>query len=157
MNAVILTWLIGCALSLIPLGSTAAFVNIQTIGNVGLLASYILCIACRMHHRYAVGVLGHLQKPPPFFLGKTMGYVVNLTAILFLTCFLISSMFPVGPNPSIQSMNWSSLAFGITLAIASACYFRLHKTYLGPDVGHHEVELVHIDLESTAKSFDRRV
>jgi amino acid transporter len=156
VNAIIITYLIGCGLALIPLGSTVAFLNIQTIGNVGLMTSYIICIASRMHHRSTIGPYGHLQKPPPFFLGKIMGHVVNLTAILFLFCFLISSTFPPAPHPTVESMNWSSLALGATITIAATCYIRLHKTYLGPDLGH-QVERGHNDTESTIKAFGGQV
>ncbi|KAF7511450.1 hypothetical protein GJ744_004639 [Endocarpon pusillum] len=155
IHAVFLTWVIGCGLALIPLGSTAAFVNIQTIGNSGLLVSYIICIACRLYHRNAVGPYGSLVKPPPFFLGKTLGNVVNSLAVLFLICFLVSGMFPVAPNPTVETMNWSSMALGSTLIIALVSYVWLRKTYLGPGVGSvGSVELA--DMETDGKIFDRR-
>jgi choline transport protein len=154
MNAVFLTWLIGCALALIPLGSTAAFINIQTIGNSGLLVSYLICIASRLWHRNAVGPYGNLTKPPSFFLGKTIGNIVNTIAILFLLCFLVSGMFPVEPNPTVETMNWSSLALGSTLIIAIVSYVWLRKTYLGAGVGS-SLELV--DMEVNSKNFDRRL
>lgn len=61
-------WLI-CIL----LGSTAAFLNINTIGNSGLLVSYIISISCLLHHRNTVGPYGTLSRAPPFFLGKIGG------------------------------------------------------------------------------------
>lgn len=154
MNAVFLTWLIGCGLSLIPLGSTAAFLNMQTIGNSGLIVSYLICVACRLHHRSAVGPYGHLAKPPPFFLGKTLGNIINVVAILFLICFLVSGMFPIAPNPTVSAMNFSSLALGSILIIALISYVWLRKTYLGAGVGA-TVEMV--DMEIMSKNFDRRV
>jgi choline transport protein len=153
INAVFLTWLIACGLALIPLGSTAAFINIQTIGNSGLLVSYLICISCRLYHRNAVGLYGNLGKPPSFFLGKTLGNVVNTLAILFLFCFLVSGMFPVFPNPTVETMNWSSLALGSTLIISIISYVWLRKTYLGAGVGG-SVELV--DMQLDGKSFDRQ-
>lgn len=154
MNAVFLTWLIGSALALIPLGSTAAFINIQTIGNSGLIVSYLICILCRLYHRNAVGPYGNLAKPPAFFLGRTLGNVTNSIAILFLICFLVSGMFPIFPNPTVASMNWSSFALGSTLILALTSYIWLKKTYLGAGVGNN-VELV--DTEMDGKNFDRRV
>lgn len=144
-----LTWLIGCGLALIPLGSTAAFLNIQTIGNAGLLTSYILCIGCRLYHRNAVGPFGSLPRPPAFYLGKTLGNIVNILALLFLICFLVSGMFPAIPNPTVETMNFSSLALGGTLIIAIISYIWLRKTYLGAGVGD-SVELV--DMEISTKS-----
>jgi choline transport protein len=154
INAVFLTWLIACALALIPLGSTAAFVNIQTIGNSGLIVSYLICIACRLYHRNAVGPYGNLPKPPAFFLGKTLGNVTNTIALLFLFCFFVSGLFPLGPNPTVKEMNFSSLALGATLLIAVISYIWLRKTYLGAGVGS-TVELV--DMEMKDKNFDRQV
>ena len=154
INAVFLTWLIACGLALIPLGSTAAFLNIQTIGNSGLLLSYLICIACRLYNRNAGSPYGNLSKPPSFFLGKILGNVINTIAILFLICFLISGMFPVEPNPTVETMNWSSFALGVTLLISVISYVWLKKTYLGAGMGDN-VELVNMEIEN--KNFDRRV
>ena len=148
-----LTWVIACCLGLIPLGSTAAFINIQTIGNSGLLVSYLVCIASRLYHRNAVGLYGNLSKPPSFFLGKTIGNIVNTLAILFLICFLVSGMFPLYPNPTLSSMNFSSLALGTTLIISIVAYVWLKKSYLGAGVGG-SVELV--DIHADGKSFDQQ-
>lgn len=154
VNAVFLTWLIACGLALIPLGSTTAFLNIQTIGNSGLLLSYLICISCRLYHRNAVGPYGSLCSAPTFFLGKILGNVINTAAILFLICFLISGMFPAAPNPTVESMNWSSFALGATLLISIISYIWLKDTYLGAGVGNN-VELVGMEIED--KKFDRRV
>lgn len=152
VNAVILSWFIACCLALIPLGSTAAFINIQTIGNAGLLSSYAICIAARLHHRNAVGPYGTHSKPPAFFLGKTGGNIVNVLAIAFLICFWVSGMFPSAPNPTVESMNWSSLALGLTLLLAMVSYIWLKKTYLGAGVGSI-VEL--LDVDADGKAFDQ--
>jgi choline transport protein len=153
MNAVFLTWVIGCLLALIPLGSTAAFINIQTIGNSGLIVSYLICVSSRLYHRNFIALYGNLAKPPSFFLGKILGNIVNILALLFLFCFLISGLFPVAPNPTIESMNWSSLALGSTLLLSLVSYIWLRKSYLGAGMGNN-VELV--DMEVDSKSFDRR-
>jgi choline transport protein len=154
INAVLVSWVIACGLGLLPLGSTAAFINIQTIGNSGLITSYLICICCRLWNRNAVGTYGTLAKPPAFFLGKTFGNITNTVAILFLICFLISGMFPVAPNPTLESMNWSSFALGSTLIIAVISYYWLRKTYLGAGVGL-SVEIVNMEVKDQV--FDRQV
>lgn len=157
INAVLISWVIACGLACIPLGSTAAFLNIQTIGNSGLLVSYIICISCRLHHRNTVGPYGTLPEPPPFFLGKWGGNIINTLAILFLTCFVVSDMFPPAPNPTVETMNWSSLALGGTICLALLCYTRLRKSYLGAGIGNGRVEMVNLDAVSESKSFDKQV
>lgn len=76
-----------------------------------------------------------------------MGDVINVVAILFLAVFLVSGMFPGAPNPTTESMNWSSFALGATLMVAAFSYIWLHKTFLGPDVGT-AVELIDVDVAS---------
>ncbi|EAS33740.3 amino acid permease [Coccidioides immitis RS] len=133
-NAVFLTWFIGCCIALIPLGSTEAFLNIQTIAISALLASYIVAIICRIHNRNYGSIYGNLSKPPPFFLGKIGGNVINILALMFLVCFLVAAVFPIEPHPTVQSMNWSSLALGSTLIIALVGWVVRGQKYLGPDV-----------------------
>ncbi|KAA6408426.1 MAG: amino acid transporter [Lasallia pustulata] len=154
VHAVLLTWLIGCGLGLIPLGSTAAFLNIQTIGNSGLLISYIICIACRLHHRNTVGIYGNLPAKPPFTLGKWGGNIINTVALLFLLCFLISDMFPTAPNPDTSSMNWNSLVLGVTVVIAGISYIWLRKTYLGADDGS-QIELTTMQIHSKGSRYEQ--
>lgn len=160
INAICLTWFIGCCLALIPLGPSAAFINIQTTGNSGLLTSYIICIPCRIHNRNTVGVTGNLPKPPAFSLGRHFGNFLNVIAILFLVVFLVSGMFPVAPKPTTDTMNWSSLALGLMLFIALVSYMRLRKTYLGPQIRGHSGsgELEGMDAEVVvSKGVDRRM
>jgi choline transport protein len=134
---------IGCAIAVIPLGSPAAFLNIQTIGNTGLLVSYIICIICRLHSRNFGSVYGNLSKPPPFYLGKVAGNIINVIAVLVLIAFLVSSTFPTAPHPSLDLMNWSSLALGCVVTVAALCYIRLRKRYLqdGQEPEAESVEL----------------
>lgn len=80
------------------------------------------------------------------FLGQVVGNVVNVVAVLFLICFLVSGMFPAEPNPTVSSMNFSSLALGSTLVIAMISYIWLRKTYLGAGVGT-SVDLVSSDIK----------
>jgi hypothetical protein len=157
INAVIISWVIACGLACIPLGSAVAFLNIQTIGNSGLLVSYIICIGCRLHHRNSVGPYGTLPHAPPFFLGKWGGNIINTVAICFLTCFVVSDMFPPAPNPNTVTMNWSSLALGGTICVSLLCYSRLHKSYLGAGIGNASLAMVNLDLETETKTFDKKV
>jgi choline transport protein len=157
INAVLISWVIACGLGCIPLGSTAAFLNIQTIGNSGLLVSYIICISCRLHHRNTVGPHGKLLKPPPFFLGKIGGNIINSIAVCFLICFVVSDMFPPAPHPNTETANWSPLAMGGTIVVALICYIKLRKSYLGAGQGNARLELINMNAETETKSFGKEV
>jgi hypothetical protein len=145
----LLTLFIGCVLAIIPLGSTSAFLNIQTIGNVGLIVSYIISIACRIHNRNFGSVYGNLTKPPPFYLGKLGGNIINGIAIAVLIVYLVSATFPTAPHPTTNLMNWSSLALGATITVAGLSYIRLRKSYLEHD--HSQpVESVNVYVDKKA-------
>lgn len=157
VNAVVLSWFIGCCIALVPLGSNAAFLNIQTIGNGGLLSSYILCITCRLYHRNAVSVYGTLPKRPPFCLSKIAGNIINCFALCFLVVFLVAGMFPVAPNPTIETMNWTCMALGATVIIALLLFIPLRKSFLGPGAERlPESEMIHEDVDTAleSKTFD---
>lgn len=151
-NAVMLTWFIACGLALIPLGSSAAFVNIQTIGNSGLLVSYVICIACRIYNRNYCGTYGNLAERPPFYLGRILGNVVNILAVCFLIVFLVSGAFPMAPNPTTELMNWSSLALGAAIIVAWITYVLRGEEYLGAAV-ERPIEFANVQV--TSKSSDR--
>ena len=132
INAILLTWVIGSVIALIPIGSSVAFLNIQTIGTAGLESSYILCIAARLYSRnFGPSPFGNLSSPPPFYLGHTLGNVLNVVALLFLVCFLTAACFPPAPNPTPESMTWSSAALGGTIIIALVAYVFRGRKYLG--------------------------
>lgn len=130
LNAVLLTLFIGSCISIVPLGSATAFFSIQTIGNAGLLTSYIICIWARFYNRNWGTMYGNLHKPPPFYLGKTGGNIINLIAIASLIVFLAATCFPSAPNPTSDTFNWASVALVGTIIVAGLAYIRLHKDYL---------------------------
>lgn len=134
INAVLLSWLISCLIALIPLGSPVAFTNIQNIAVIGLQSSYVLCILARLYHRnFGPSPYGNLSHPPPFFLGHRLGNILNVAALLVLICFVVAVCFPPVPKPTIESMNWSSVALSGTIFVALLAYMVRGKEYLGPN------------------------
>lgn len=150
INAVVLTWIIGCIIALIPIGSDVAFLNIQTIGIAGLESSYILCVLARLYSRNYGAPLGNLSKPPPFYLGHTLGNVLNTVALMFLICFLTAACFPPAPNPTPESMTWSSAALGATIIIALIAYLFRGQKYMGAST-----KRIYNGLESTVNVRDK--
>src|SRR6201992_148932 len=107
INASVVTCSIGILISLIAGASSFAFLIIQTIGNSGLLTSYIITIGCRLYHRNYVSVYGTRAGRPPFFLGKFWGNVINVFAIICAFAFFVIGFFPVAPHPTSSTINWS--------------------------------------------------
>lgn len=101
-----------------------------------------------MHNRNYGSVYGNLSKPPPFYLGKIGGNVINGVAIAVLIVYLVSAAFPTAAHPTPNLMNWSSLALGATVLVAGLSYVRLRKTYLQHEHG--------VSVESVVISVDEK-
>ncbi|KAF2191380.1 amino acid transporter [Zopfia rhizophila CBS 207.26] len=127
-NAVMVTLLFTTLLSLIIIGSTIAFNVITSLGQLGLVSSYIVAIACILAKR--------LRKEPllssRFSLGRA-GLPVNIIAICFLALAFTFLFFPVAPHPNPQSMNWSCLLFGFIVSFSLVYYYIWGRhNYVGP-------------------------
>ncbi|KAH8712170.1 amino acid/polyamine transporter I [Phaeosphaeriaceae sp. PMI808] len=128
VNSIGVTLLITTLLSLIIIGSDIAFNVITSLGQVGLVSSYLIVIGCV----FAKRVRGEPLLSAEFSLGRA-GIVVNAIAIAFLSIAFIFSFFPSAPNPSPASMNWSSLMFGFILSFSLIYYYVFgRRNYVGP-------------------------
>lgn len=128
VNAVLVTLFCTILLSLIIIGSTIAFNVITSLGQVGLISSYIIVIACV----FAKRVKGEALLPSRFSLGK-FGFLVNGLALLFLGLAFIFLFFPAAPDPTPASMNWSCLLFGFILGFSLIYYWIWGRhVYVGP-------------------------
>lgn len=128
VNAVLVTLLCTILLSLIIIGSTIAFNVITSLGQIGLVSSYIIVIACV----FAKRIKGEALLPSRFSLGK-FGVMVNGMALLFLGVAFIFLFFPAAPNPTPASMNWSFLLFGFIVGFSLIYYWIWGRhVYVGP-------------------------
>ncbi|KAJ9142926.1 Amino acid permease [Pleurostoma richardsiae] len=127
LNAVIITFIITCLLSLINIGSTVAFNAIGSLAVSALLGTYIISFSCL--------VLRRLRGPLPdhrWSLGAA-GIFVNVGAVMFLVIVWVFIFFPIEPNPSPVDMNWNAPIFGGTMLFAMAYYLVWgRKTYTSP-------------------------
>lgn len=115
-------------LSLIIIGSTIAFNVITSLGQLGLVSSYIIVIACI----FAKRIKGEALLPSRFSLGR-FGLLVNGIALCFLALAFIFLFFPAAPNPTPESMNWSCLLFGFILGFSLVYYYVWGRhNYVGP-------------------------
>ncbi|KAH7380206.1 amino acid/polyamine transporter I [Phaeosphaeria sp. MPI-PUGE-AT-0046c] len=128
VNAVMATLLFTTILCLIIIGSTIAFNVITSLGQVGLISSYLIAIGCILAKR----LRGEILLPSRFSLGRA-GTFVNGVALSFLLVAFIFCFFPSTPNPTLEGMNWSSLIFGFILCFSLVYYHIFGKyNYLGP-------------------------
>ncbi|KAF2795955.1 amino acid transporter [Melanomma pulvis-pyrius CBS 109.77] len=128
VNAVLVTLLFTTLLSLIIAGSTVAFNVITSLGQLGLVSSYIVAIACV----FAKRVRGEPLLPSRFNLGRG-GILVNGIALSFLSLAFIFLFFPGAPHPTPASMNWSSLLFGFIVSFSLVYYYVWGRhSYVGP-------------------------
>lgn len=135
-NAVVVTLVFTALLSLIIIGSSAAFNVFLSFGNAGIMTSYVIIIACIIYRRFD----GNKFPDTKFFLGR-WGLPINTLALSYLLVALLFCFFPAEPNPTPVEMNWASLMFGTVLILAGSWYFVRAKTeYDGP------VEYVRKDL-----------
>ncbi|EZF28580.1 amino-acid permease [Trichophyton mentagrophytes] len=128
VNAVLATTLITILLSLINIGSTAAFNAIASITVGSLYASYVLSIVCFMYRRRSAEPL-----PARRFSLGSWGMGINLFSALYLSFAFVFTFFPSTKVVTPETMNWSCLVWGAVILFAIAQYI-LHgkKVYEGP-------------------------
>lgn len=110
LNSIVISILVTVLLSLINIGSSAAFNSIASLGGVALLSSYIISTSCLLWRKLANKPL----LPSRFKLG-TVGTIVNIAALCYLVVMFIFCFFPPVPLPYLTpvSMNWNALIFGV--------------------------------------------
>jgi choline transport protein len=115
-------------LALINMGSVIAYNNITSLGVCALLSSYIVSISCVCLKRWRKEPLLNRR----FSLGP-YGLAINVVSVLFLLLAFIMCFFPPGPNPALESMNWSVLIYGCVMAFSLVYYYvKGRKIYVGP-------------------------
>lgn len=128
LNAIIFTTGFATALSMVNIGSTTAYYQINSLGVVALIGSYWISIGCMTWRRLTNQPL----LDSSFKLGK-LGLPINLISMAFLTLVWVMSFFPLANHPTVESMNWSSLAFSSVLGIGALYYmFKARYHYVGP-------------------------
>ncbi|KAL8887480.1 MAG: hypothetical protein Q9215_004955 [Flavoplaca cf. flavocitrina] len=128
LNAVVINFVFGVAISLINLGSSVALNAIVSLTMSALLSSYILSIGCIFLKRCR----GEPLPPSVFTLGR-WGFAINGIALAFLFIFFVFCFFPMATPVDATTMNWNIAMFGgITLFATFWYIFRGHKKYRPP-------------------------
>jgi len=131
VNATLLTLCITVLLSMINLGSNAAFNAILSLQLSSLMASYAICIAC-----VTVRKLRNPQSLPKarWSLGR-LGLPINIVAACYATFASFWTFWPNSTPVDAGSFNWAPVIFIVVVIVAMVNYFiqGRHK-YHGPVV-----------------------
>lgn len=128
LNALCVSFVIVCLLSLVNIGSGVAFNAIISLGVVSLLASYIISISCVRLKRWR----GEPLPPTRWSLGKWSSTIETI-AILFLLLAWVFAFFPLTKEVDATTMNWSCAIFGSVVFLALVYYFTYARNvYKGP-------------------------
>jgi choline transport protein len=127
-NAIICTACFTLILSAILAGSPLAFNIIASLGAASILGSYVVSIGTITYRR----VRGFKLLKTQFSLGR-FALPINILALAFVSFAWVLAFFPAAPNPTAESMNWSSLIFGVVV-IGSLILYVVKKRheYHGP-------------------------
>ncbi|KAI7537202.1 amino acid permease [Hortaea werneckii] len=131
VNAILFSFTFAACISLVNIGSTAAFNSITSLGTGTLTISYIICLSCMIWLR----INGKPLLPSRFDLGRSFGLTLNVTAVGFLVLVFVIAFFPPVPEPllTVVMMNWSILIFGVVVLFSMLYYFLWgRKVYVGP-------------------------
>jgi amino acid transporter len=121
--SVLFTVFVTVLLSLINIGSTAAFNAIASLTVASLLTTYIFAIGCFVIARRNSGVL-----PPARFSLGAYGAAINLFSLAYLSFFVIFIFFPTTREVTPSSMNWSVLMVGAVILFATFQYALCGRT-----------------------------
>jgi choline transport protein len=118
-NSVYVTLAYTCILALIIIGSTTAFNIILSVSATGLFTSYLVVIGTVLARKLR-------NEPFPasrFVIPRTMGIIVNLIAMCFLSVAFLFLFFPATPSPDAAAMNWGILIYGVVILFSMLYYY----------------------------------
>lgn len=119
VNSVYVTLAYTCILALIIIGSTTAFNIILSVSATGLFTSYLVVIGTVLARKLR-------NEPFPatrFAIPRTIGIIVNLIAMCFLSVAFLFLFFPATPSPDAATMNWGILIYGVVIIFSMLYYY----------------------------------
>lgn len=128
LNSIVFTMIFTCAVSLINIGSTAAFNALLSLSTVALMATYLVSITCVLLRR----VRGQYLPPARWSLGK-FGLPINACALVYSCWSFFWSFWPNSYSINAENFNWACVLFVGLMGIGSILYFtHARKIYEGP-------------------------
>ena len=131
VNAIGLSCIISCALSLINIGSETAFNAIISLNVAALMYTYIISISCVIYRK-----IWHPDTLPPrrWDMGR-WGLAVNIIGLLYCCFALFWSLWPSDVHVTLENFNWSVVIFVGVFIISLGMYIvKGRKEYVGPSV-----------------------
>lgn len=155
-----ITAIVAILLGLVGLGSTVAFNVVVSLSINGLYTSYLLGNSVLLYRRLKGSIKPYSPSADqaldpinaqhlawgPWKIPEPFGTIINIIGCIYMFVILIFSFWPIAPNPTPATMNFSSLMVGAVTIFSVVYYFtRGHKFYTGP---RQEISLQ--DYQSTA-------
>lgn len=129
VNAIALSCIISCLLSLINIGSLTAFNAIISLNVAALMYTYIISISCVIYRK-----IWHAETLPPrrWDMGR-WGLPVNIIGLLYCCFAFFWSLWPSDLPVTVDNFNWSVVIFGGVFIISLAMFvLKGRKEYVGP-------------------------
>jgi amino acid transporter len=129
VNAIALSCIISCALSLINIGSDTAFNAIISLNVAALMYTYIISISCVIYRK-----IWHPETLPlrRWDMGR-WGLTINIIALLYSFFALFWSFWPGDVAVTLDNFNWSVVIFGGVFILSLGMYvIKGRKEYVGP-------------------------
>ncbi|CAG8398309.1 unnamed protein product [Penicillium salamii] len=105
-------------LGLINIGSTTAFNAIVSLSVVSLYVSYLIPIVLHLSRR----MTGPPLQYGPFNLGKVLGPIMNVLAMIYSAVIVIFLFFPPYQPVTPENMNYAVVVFGAVLAFSGVLW-----------------------------------
>lgn len=131
VNAIALSCIISCLLSLINIGSLTAFNAIISLNVAALMYTYIISISCIIYRK-----IWHPDTLPPrrWDLGR-WGLTVNIVGLLYCMFALFWALWPSETPVTVDNFNWSVVIFGVVFVLSLVMYaVKGRREYNGPVV-----------------------
>lgn len=145
LNAVAITAIISCFLSLVNIGDAVAFNGVISISIAGLFGSYLIASALLLYRR----IEGTIQTPSdedaltntmgarltwgPWRISGIFGIANNVFSCAYVVFVFFFSFWPHGAEVTPQTMNWAVLVT-IVVLLFSMVYYAIwaRRKYNGP-------------------------
>jgi amino acid transporter len=138
VNAIALTCIFSCLLSLINIGSDTAFNAIISVNTAALMYTYVISITCVIWRK-----VWHPNTLPVgrWDMGRKWGLAVNIIGLGYSVFAMFWSFWPGELPVTAENFNWSVVIFGVVFILSLIMYvIKGRHEYSGPavDVRHED-------------------